>query len=188
MAQLEFKPSRRFSSYVRYRFEDKQEGFDLSEQPTDEIGLRYRHWYRINWQLTLNKVLSLRNRIEYVHVDLPEGDSQNGWLIYQDVVFKPKWPAKYQIKLRYALFDTDGYDSRIYAYEHDVLYSFSVPAYYYRGSRAYIIVGYDISRWSDLTVRFAQTFYSNRKTSGSGLNVIDGPTRTEVKVQWRVKF
>ena len=128
LAQLEFKPSRRFSSYVRYRFEDKQEGFDLSEQPTDEIGLRHRHWYRINWQLTLNKVFSLRNRIEYVHVDLPEGDSQNGWLIYQDVVFKPKWPAKYQIKLRYALFDTDGYDSRIYAYEHDVLYSFSVPA------------------------------------------------------------
>ena len=188
LAQLEYKPNRRFTAYVRYRFEDKQEGYDLGQQPTDEIGLRHRHWYRVNWQLTLNKVLSLRNRIENVHVDLPEGDSQNGWLLYQDIVFKPKWPAKYQLKLRYAIFDTDGYDSRIYAYEHDVLYSFSVPAYYYRGSRAYIIIGYDVSRWSDITLRLAQTFYSNRDTSSSGLNVIDGPTRTEIKIQWRVNF
>ena len=86
------------------------------------------------------------------------------------------------------MFDTDVYDSRIYAYEHDVLYSFSVPAYYYRGSRAYLIVTYDIGRWSGLTVRLAQTFYINRDTSGSGLNEIDGPTRTEVKAQWRVKL
>jgi len=188
LSQLEFRPSRTFSSYIRYRFEDKQEGYDLGVQPTDEIGWRHRHWYRLNWQLTLNKVFTLRNRIEYIHVDLPEGDAQNGWMIYQDLIYKPKWPAKYQIKLRYALFDTDGYDSRIYAYEHDVLYSFSVPAYYYRGSRAYLILGYDLTKWSDLTVRLAQTFYSNRNTNGSGLNTIDGPARTEVKVQLRVRF
>ena len=188
LAQLEFKPTRSFTSYVRYRFEDKYEGYDLGEQPTDLIGLRHRHWFRVNWQLTINKVFSLRNRLEYLHVDLPEGQSQNGWLIYQDLIFKPKWPAKYQFKLRYALFDTDGYDSRIYAYEHDVLYSFSVPAYYYRGSRVYLIVGYDLTKWSDLTVRFAQTYYANRKESGSGLNTIDGPTRSEIKVQYRVRF
>lgn len=188
LAQLEFKPRRNFSSYFRYRFEDKYEGFDLGGQPTDEIGLRHRHWFRLNWQYTLNKVVSLRNRLEYVHVDLPEGDAQNGFMVYQDVIFKPKWPAKYEFRVRYALFDTDGYDSRIYAYEHDVLYSFSVPAYYHRGSRAYLIVKYDLTRWSDLTVRVAQTFYSNRKTSGSALNTINGPTRTEAKVQLRVKF
>lgn len=188
LAQLEFKPTRSFTSYVRYRFEDKYEGYDLGEQPTDLIGLRHRHWFRVNWQLTLNKVLSLRNRVEYLHVDLPEGNSENGWLIYQDLVFKPKWPARYQFKMRYALFDTDGYDSRIYAYEHDVLYSFSVPAYYYKGSRAYLIVGYDITKWSDITVRFAQTYYANQKTNGSALNTIDGRTRSELKVQYRVRF
>lgn len=188
LAQLEYKPSRSFIAYARYRFEDKLEGFDLGNQPTDEIGNRHRHWYRLNWQLTINKVLSLRNRLEFIHVDLPEGESENGWLVYQDVVFKPKWPAKYSFKLRYALFETESYDSRLYAYEHDVLYSFSVPAYYSRGSRAYLITQYDITRWSDLTVRLARTFFSDRSTNGSGLNEIDGPNRTDIRIQYRVKF
>lgn len=188
LAQLEYKPSKRFSAYARYRFEDKFEGYAIETQPTSAIGLRHRQWYRINWQFALSKTLSLRNRIELVQVDLPEGDTEFGWLLYQDVVFKPKWPARYQFKVRYALFDTDGYDSRIYAYEHDVLYSFSVPAYYYRGSRFYLIFGYDITRWSDLTVRFAQTYYSNRDVNGSSLNEVTGPTRSEIKVQLRAKF
>jgi hypothetical protein len=130
----------------------------------------------------------LRSRIELVNVDEADGNSEKGWLVYQDFVWKPSWPAKYELKLRYAMFDTESYTSRIYAYENDVLYSFSVPAVYYRGSRAYIILKYDITRWSDLSVRVAQTYFANRDESGSGLNRIDGPSRTEVKVQLHMKF
>lgn len=187
-AQLEFRPSKKFSSYVRYRFEDKHESFFQEDQPTSAIGLRHRQWYRLNWQYALSKTLTLRNRVEWLIVDLPEGDQQNGWMIYQDLIFKPAFPSRYQFKVRYALFDTDGYDSRIYAYEHDVLYSFSVPAYYNRGSRFYLIFGYDITRWSDLTIRFAQTYFSDRETNGSSLNTIDGRTRSEIKVQLRARF
>ncbi|MDP4964354.1 MAG: hypothetical protein NWQ55_04735, partial [Salibacteraceae bacterium] len=114
--------------------------------------------------------------------------NERGYLLYQDLVYSPKWPAKYQIKLRYALFDTKSYNGRIYAYEHDVLYSFSVPAYYFRGSRFYLITSYDFARWGDITVRVSQTYYSNQKENGSALNTIEAPTRTEVKVQLRVRF
>lgn len=188
LSQLEFRPKRGFTAYLRYRIETKSEGYDLGLQPTDQMGDHTRQWVRLNWQYALNKQLTLRNRLEFVHVSLPEGHRETGWLIYQDVVFKPAFPSKWQFKLRYALFDTDGYDSRIYAYEHDVLYSFSVPAYYHRGSRGYLIVGYDLFRGADLTLRLAQTYYQNRQTSGSGLNVIDGATRTEVKLQLRVRI
>ncbi|NCG30471.1 MAG: helix-hairpin-helix domain-containing protein, partial [Bacteroidetes bacterium] len=131
---------------------------------------------------------SIRNRLEYLFVNQPERTAESGWMMYQDFIWKPTWPARYELKFRYALFDTDGYDSRIYTYEHDVLYAFSVPAYYNRGSRAYLIGKYDLSRWSELTVRLSQTFYADRNQIGSGLNEIDGSTRTEVKAQLRVKF
>ena len=188
LTQLEYRPSKRFKAYARYRFENKQENFSDDESATSAIGILSRQWYRVNWQFEVSKTLSLRSRVELVNVQEANGEKEKGWMVYQDFVWKPSWPAKYELKLRYAMFDTESYTSRIYAYENDVLYSFSVPAYYYRGSRAYIILKYDISRWSDLTVRLAQTYFANRDENGSGLNTIDRPTRTELKVQWHMKF
>lgn len=188
LAQLEYKPTRTFSAYARYRFEDKYENVSGTDQATTPIAVLHRQWYRLNWQYSINKTLTLRNRIEMVSVTLPTGTNERGYLLYQDLVYSPKWPAKYQIKLRYALFDTKSYNSRIYAYEHDVLYSFSVPAYYFRGSRFYLISSYDFARWGDITVRVSQTYYSNQNENGSALNTIEAPTRTEVKVQLRVRF
>ncbi len=188
LTQLEYRPSKRFKAYARYRFENKQDNFTMEESATSAIGMLSRQWYRINWQLEVSKTLSLRSRVELVSVDEADGKNENGWLLYQDVVWKPSWPARYELKLRYAMFDTESYTSRIYAYENDVLYSFSVPAYYNRGSRAYLIFKYDLTRWSNITVRLAQTYFANRDQNGSGLNEIDGPSRTEVKVQLYMKF
>lgn len=188
LGQLEFQPSKAFKAYVRYRFEEKQENFQLEESPARSVGFQKKEWFRINTQYAFSKTFSIRNRLEYILVNQPERSQESGWMLYQDIIWKPAWPARYELKLRYALFDTDGYDSRIYTYEHDVLYAFSVPAYYNRGSRAYLIVKYDITRWSDLTIRASQTFYADRDLIGSGLNQIDGSTRTEIKAQLRMKF
>jgi hypothetical protein len=40
------------------------------------------------------------------------------------------------------MFETDSYASRIYAFENDVLYAFSSPAYYGKGWGFYFIVNY----------------------------------------------
>lgn len=187
LVQLEYKPSKTFRIYGRYRFENKEENIDVEGKPTRSFGTLYRQWGRVDVQYSISKSLSLRNRVEYTGVRLPEGGFESGWLVYQDVVYKP-WPSKFQFKVRYALFDTESFQSRIYAYEHDVLYSFSIPAYFNRGSRVYLIAGYDLSRWSDLTVRWAQTYFADQDEISSGLNMIDGNTRTDIRVQLRVKF
>lgn len=188
LAQLQFTPSKTFTAYARYRFEDKYQNISGSNEVTTPNAVISRHNYRLNWQYSISKVLTLKNRIEMVSVTLPSGENERGYLIYQDVAYKPSWPAKYQLKVRYAMFDTKSFNSRIYAYENDVLYSFSVPAYYYRGSRFYLIGSYDFARWGEITVRLAQTYYANQKENGSSLNTIYKPTRTEAKVQLRVRF
>ena len=114
-------------------------------------------------------------------------ENSNGFLIYQDVLYRPD-DKPFDITLRYALFDTDDYDARIYAYENDVLYAFSIPGYYYNGSRFYILLKWEILDNLDFWLRFSQTFFNNQSTIGSGLDEIEGNARSEIKVQLRLKF
>lgn len=108
-------------------------------------------------------------------------------MIYQDVIWRPE-NIPWSLTARYALFDTDTFDERIYAYENDVLYAFSVPAYYYKGSRAYLLFRYQASRRLECWLRYGMTWFANTNSLGSGLDEITGDTRSEIKVQVRVKF
>jgi hypothetical protein len=118
-----------------------------------------------------------------------EGNSYkgSGYLIYQDIVWKNR-SDKISLALRYSLFDTDSYDERIYAYENDVLYAFSVPVYYYKGNRGYIILRYKIISSISCWLRFSHTYFSNRSTIGSGLDEIEGNSKSEIKIQLRIKI
>jgi hypothetical protein len=90
-------------------------------------------------------------------------------------------PFFFNIRLQY--FETDGYNSRIYAFENDVLYSFSIPVFYDKGYRAYINVNYDVSRRLTAWFRIAHTLLPDRSSIGSGNDEIQGNRRTDVRFQ-----
>ena len=95
----------------------------------------------------------------------------------------------FTLTLRYAIFDTKSYNSRIYAFENEVLYGYSVPALYYKGQRAYVLINWDITRNFEIWVRVAQTVYDNQKTISAGsLNEIKANHKTDIKLQLRLKF
>ena len=85
--------------------------------------------------------------------------------------------------MRLQYFETDGYDSRLYAYEDDVLYSYSIPVFYDKGYRYYINIKYDINRSLSVWGRFAQSVFPDKNIIGSGLDVINGHKKTEVTLQ-----
>jgi hypothetical protein len=95
---------------------------------------------------------------------------------------------KYSGNMRLQYFETDGYDSRLYAYENDVLYSFSIPVFYDKGYRYYVNVNYDVNKKMTVWFRWAQTVFKNKETIGSGLDEIIGNKRTEVKLQMLYSF
>ena len=86
------------------------------------------------------------------------------------------------------MFDTESYFSRIYNYEHDVLYSFSIPSFFDRGIRTYLNARWEIGRHVDLWFKYALTCYRDRETIGSGLNEIEGNRKSELRMQLRLKF
>ena len=112
---------------------------------------------------------------------------QLGFLAYQDLVFR-KLGSPLQLTGRICLFDTDDYDARIYAYENDVLYAYSVPAFSDQGMRLYAIARYTVTRGIDIWLRYAQTYYTKLNVIGSGLDEINGNTKSEIKAEVRFKF
>jgi hypothetical protein len=185
MVQVNHRPQRRIEIYARYRIKNKP-----TNSPDKNI-IHYlddvvRQNIRFHISYPVSPSFTFKNRIEWV--DFKHGiNVQKGFLIYQDIVYR-HFSSPWAITLRYAIFDTDGYDARIYAYENDVLYAFSFPFYSYKGHRAYIVARYRINRFIDLQARIAQIVYTNRNEIGNGMDLTAGNTRTEVKAQLRVKF
>ncbi len=187
MAQLNYRPSRKLELYLKYRYEIKGESMKDDQRVLPYNGDMRKQSLRFNVSVQVSPSVTLKNRVEYVMLQAEGSDKQQGYLIYQDVRFKPpKWPVS--LSTRYALFHTDSYDARLYAYENDVLYAYSIPAYYYKGWRFYLMAKVRLHRHVDFWIRYAITNYTNKDVISSGLTEIQGSRKSEIKAQLRLKF
>ncbi len=146
---------------------------------------------KFNWQLqfnyALNDYFTFKNRIEIVQFNEEFSANSVGYMVYQDIAYRAP-NQKFGSNTRLALFNTDTYASAIYAYENDVLYAFSIPAYAGQGWRFYQLIHYDISRNITFWIRYSLSYYPNQNTIGSGLDEISGQTKSEIKAQLRIKI
>jgi hypothetical protein len=187
VAQLNYTPTKSFDAYFRVKQQNKPENFTRDESLISGLQDAVQTNYRFNIKFKITKSITLSNRVEYVVLEKMRTGTEKGFMVYQDVNIKPM-KSKLAVSLRYVLFDTDSYDTRIYAYESDVLYAYSIPSYYYRGSKYYVMLHYTIVRGIDCWLRYGRTIYVNQKTVGSDLDEIDGPHKTELKAQIRFQF
>jgi hypothetical protein len=87
-----------------------------------------------------------------------------------------------------AYFSTPGYNSRIYAYEDDVLYSFAFGMYSGKGFRTYLNLKYNLAKKLNVWARYALFYYRNVETVGTYLDEIEGNKKSEIKLQLRYQF
>lgn len=187
MAQVSYKPNKQLEIYIRYRTESKSKNYNPGNQALSTVLPRPRQNIRYHLSYQLNKIFTFRNRVEMVWFDKNGAGKQNGFLTYLDGLFKPLM-KKYSGSVRLQYFKTDGYDSRLYAYENDVLYSFSIPVFYDEGFRYYVNFNYDVNSKLSVWLRWAQTVYKDKAVVGTGLDEIAGNKRTEVKIQAQYLF
>ncbi len=205
MIQTEYKLRRGTLVYVRFRSDNKEENArDLDEdQKVSFLVPTRKNNFRIHFQSNLTRDISVKTRAEYAWFERGQNERHQGILIYQDL----SWKFNYKFKMtgRYALFDAPNYAARIYAYENDVLGSFTIPPYFRTGSRYYVVFNYKATRWLEFWLRFAQTRLhksflldgsgdpfvpeSNRgNVNTSSLESIVGNNESEIKFQFRIKF
>ncbi len=186
-ARLTYYLKRRLRSYIEVRNEVKERNAPDNETSFNVV-IPYRLFQtRLHFAYNVSKSLELRTRFDYGFAENEVEGQQRGFVVLQDILFRPAgFPLSFTS--RFALFDTDSYDIRFYHFENALLYNFSVPAYYNKGSRFYFNLRYRPFKALMVEGRIAQTFWTDRPTIGSGLEEIDGPVRTEVGAQIRYIF
>ena len=187
MIQPSYKPNKQLEIYGRFREQLRQKNSRDSDGTVTQIEDVVQRNYRLNVSYAVSEFFTIKSRIEYVTINRKSNTPEKGLIISQDVLFKPK-NLPFDLSLRYVLFDTDSYDTRIYSYENNALYVFAVPSYYYQGSRAYAMIRYSFLRHCDLWVRYGVFIYNNRSSIGSGAEEISGSKKSDITVQFRVKF
>ena len=142
---------------------------------------------RFNISYKIGRDFTAGNKAEYAHYHNEDGTNEHGYYLCQDIAYKPE-EKPYSLTFRYALFDAKDYNARIYAYENDVLYSFSVPALYGKGMRIYLLGKVKFFNALTLYARIGRTIYSDRDKIGSGLTLIEGNHKTDLKVEaiWKL--
>lgn len=190
MVQLTCTPSKRVEIYSRYRYRSKPLNSDDALQPMRNVTATAWQSWRTQLALTINTRWQLRHRVDLVRFQSATDNVQNGFAAYVDCSYNaPLLSAG--IRLHY--FDTDGYDSRIYAFEQSVAYSYPVVILYNKGFRYYANTRINISsvirRYIGreyngiVTVRMAQFLYNSQTQIGSGLDAITGNSKTDYIIQ-----
>lgn len=195
MGQLNWKPSKKVEVYGRVRHRVSEKNAEDPDQGIDPLVSVEQTNYRLNASCRVSNSVSLRTRVETV--DYQRGDSplEHGFLMYQDIVHRPLRSIM-ELTFRLALFQTDSYDARVYAYENDLIGLYSIPPYYGRGMRWYAMVKLNPLRGIDLWIRYGAWIYNGQDRYGSGLQEINGTgdpatgttLRSDLKVQLRWRF
>jgi hypothetical protein len=185
LSQMNYTPSKTFKGIIRFKIKVKAQNPDdkLSESVLDNIN---KANYRLGVDWRLSRKFSFQNRVEAVHYKKGPVRAEIGYLIYQDVNYKPL-SSRLSGNFRLAYFNT-SFNSRVYAYEDDVLYGFSFGLYNGKGYRTYYNLKYNLTKKVSMWTRYAISWYPNEETVGSGLDLIAGNKKSEVKVQLRYEF
>ncbi|TKC05990.1 ComEA family DNA-binding protein [Pedobacter frigoris] len=186
LGQMAFTPNKTTKILLRYKREIKSQNADAGSLDKG-IQSVLKQNFRVEGKWSGNKQLNFQSRAEVACYQKGIAVSETGYLVYQDVNYKPL-NTKLSGNLRLAYFNTPSYNSRIYAYEDDVLYGSAFGIYHGKGFRSFINLRYQVMKSLDVWFRYATSFYKDVETVGSGLDEIRGNKKTDVKLQVRYQF
>lgn len=186
LGQITWSPTKVSQVYARYRYINKQANSSVIES-ISTLENQIQENFRLHAQIQLNDAFQIRSRIEYVQWKSPSEALQKGTLLQQDLIYKTL-QTPIDITLRYAVFQTDSWNSRIYSYESNPLYVYGNQVYYDKGSRYYILLHYNINRTWDCWFRYGNLIYIDKSSIGTGSQQIQGNQQREFTLQFRMQI
>lgn len=185
--QVTWKPNKKVELYARARHQQRQRNAEGVTEGVDPLVQVTQTNYRFNASYKVDDALTLRTRVESVTYQRGDAQPERGFLIYQDFVHRPM-RSKLELTGRIAMFSTDTYNARLYAYENDIVGLFSFPPYYDRGLRWYAMARWSAARGVDVWFRYGAWIYNDTDRISSGLQETSGNRKSDVKVEIRVRL
>ncbi len=183
MLRADYTIARNWQLYARCFYESKP--LKVSSAVVRYNEQQIRRGVRLQLSGDLSSCFSIRTRVEHSYYE--HDHHAEGFMVSQDLGYHGK-NERSGFWFRVAYFDTDDYDSRIYAYENDLLFQFSIPAFYGEGVRSYVNGKVKICEKIECWFKCSRTWFLGVTSLGSGDTAIDGSTRTEVKLQLRFRI
>jgi hypothetical protein len=186
LIQLFWKPQKKLEMYLRYQKESKSLNGSPSAANMNELVSVTRSGLRLQTSFQPDPRFLLRNRIDIIWFEKP-GAREQGFQAYIDFIYKTlKKP--YSISARVAWFQTDGYNSRIYGYENDILYNYTISTLFDTGMRFYILFHQHIHKNWQVWCKLSSSLYADNQLVGSGFTEILQKHRSEIRFQLQYRF
>lgn len=188
MFQVTYTPRKSLSMYFNYRYKQKER--DVTGTSGAVIEPIYHHKLRYRLTYMPGRYI-FRTTIDYNHFRQQDGegyrfDRRQGYQCTQFCSYT--FPFPLSVSVQGTWFHTDDYDSRVYASECGLLYTFYTPSFYGKGFRYSAHLRYDLSKNFMFLAKFGQTVYQDRETIGSGNDEIPGNRKADLQMQLRIKF
>ncbi len=188
LGQLKYRPRTDLELFLRVREQQKMQNSRDYETNIRPVETYTQRTYRLSGRFKLQGGWQLKSRVDYVTDFRESMGFQDGFSVSQDLLYRSKgFPLEFTF--RYAIFDTESYDVRIYSYEYNLQNVFSIPVYFGQGSRGYAMVRYTFMNGKcDLWLRYAAFVFDGEGSLSSGPETIQGNVRSEVGAQLRIRL
>ena len=187
LTQLTFQPDKNTNIYLRYQNKTKENNQSPIVDALLPLENENAQHIRFNAAYKAGNNISLVSRMEFVLYKIGDGNLEKGSLIFQDILWNPD-KKPYDVGLRFSLCNTDSYNTRVYAIEHDVPGSFTVPALYGKGAHFIFMFRLKFFKKIDTWLRVGETVYPFQAFISSGLDQINANHKTDIRIQVRYEF
>ncbi len=185
LLQATFTPRANLSMDLRYRYKQKERDLTGSKGTLTLPIFHHQLRYRLNY--SLGDVLSSRTTLDYNHFHSQDRAADKGYQVTQMISSRLPWTRLFA-DVQGSYFSTDSYDSRTYASEKGLLYTFYTPSFQGHGFRCSIRLRYELNKHWLFITKFGETVYLDRKEIGSGNDLIRGNKKADIQMQLRIKF
>ncbi|MCH8549741.1 MAG: helix-hairpin-helix domain-containing protein [Balneolaceae bacterium] len=175
--------------HLQLQFRQKQREQEL--EFTNHLGRAERRMssenrrsMRLQAEFRPQPTLRFRTRIEQVDSRSADNIKEQGLLLFQDLQIHITRTLR--IDGRVTLFDTDGYNARVFQFENDFLYRMTNTMLQNRGQRIYAMFTASLSSSVTAWARYSITTYDDQILIGSGNQTIAGNRRSDLSFQVRV--
>jgi hypothetical protein len=187
MAQIDYTPSRNFSTYLRYKYRQKEKNGTFENDNLLRINPYKQHRIRFQQVYNFSSPFIFKTSLDGILFDDPIKKLNKGIMISQSIGWKPT-TLPLQMDGYLAWFHTDDYNSRVSSYEKNILYAFNMPSFYGDGMRFALTFRLDIWKRLSLSAKLAHTHYWDRDLIGTDTEEISGSDKTDLYALLRWKF
>lgn len=178
--------SRQSNMEVRYKFKQREKDTRYPDEKTvsvlpyqtQKLRLRYNHTLQSGWNFRTTADMAFYNEKHF--------PQEFGYMISQNIGYRGNNRISGDVYIAY--FDADTYDVRLYSYERNLLSTFYMPSFYGDGYRLALSARYNFTNRLSLSLKAGHTRYFDRETIGSGTDLINGNSRTDIFTYVRWQF